>query len=349
MSQKFNQDEEVFYDGGEGDGDDKCYYALSDGNNGYYFVGTAFERINYSSGDDFWIIHANNDGTILSEQLFDQVPPDMYIIGGIILDNSSIALITDDYLYIVTEKETYGTYDINANNLLYIDTDSFFVSYSNSIYEYSYNGDILRSIKLSSYFDSISSLQFLDENTIIIGGSKGNAVENNSEDDAIIAKLDISQASPRLLNLIQIDAGHGDVDTITSMYLDTDTLFVSGTSYDLLSPWSETDGWIRIYDIDSMTENKLLYYESDNTIGNLFKFNETLMAWNKWEIGILDISDKTNLYTTGIDLTFRFSDTTPTITAEEFLIPGYVYEYDIDKSNGIDWVIKRVNLKNILI
>ena len=51
-----------YFDGGEGDGDDKITCSAHDSNGNLYFVGYGFELINHHSGYDWWIKKFNKDG-----------------------------------------------------------------------------------------------------------------------------------------------------------------------------------------------------------------------------------------------------------------------------------------------
>ena len=338
---KFDSSNLVYYDGGEGDGDDYCYFAMNDGSDGYYFFGTAYERVGYSSGDDFWVIHAANDGSIISELLFDQVPSDMYFLGGKLMEDGSIVLVSDDYAYAIPpEADSYSSYRIDADKLLEFTNDSFFVSYNSNIYEYSFTGSKLDTINVSNYISSIVDMVIYDD-FMFVGGYKSNSIAADSADDAIILKLDMT--SEAVLNAIQIDEAHGDDDNVTSLLILDDILYVTGTSYDLISSRSEVDGWLRAYDISDMTELENRYYESDTSLGTLFSHDNVLMDWTIRRIGRYDITDKVEYSSVSLSWSYPYyqRNSVPMISNGEFLIPGYANEGATEAKNGIDWAIKR--------
>lgn len=336
---KFDSSNLVYYDGGEGDGDDYCYFAMKDESGGYYFFGTAYERVSYSSGDDFWVIHAANDGSIISEQLFDQVPSDMYFLGGKLTEDGSIVLASDDYCYVIhPNTDSYDSYSIDANRLLEFTDDSFFVAYGSTIYEYSFTGKKLKTINLSSYFSSIAGMA-MDGDVMFFGGYKSDAVAADSARDAIILKRDT--INNKVLNVIQIDESHGDDDVVTSLIVLDGVLYVTGTSYDLISSRSEVDGWLRAYNISDMTELEEYYYESDTTLGTLFIHDGMLMDWSTWRIGRYDINAQVPYSSVSLSWNYSTRNSVPMISDDEFLISGYVYESTIKENNGYDWAIKR--------
>ena len=344
---KFNSSNLVYYDGGEGDGDDYCYFAMDDESDGYYFFGTAYERVSYSSGDDFWIIHAANDGSIISEHLFDQVPSDMYFLGGKLLQDGSIVLASDDYVYMIPKTtDTYSSYRIDADDVCFFTDDSFYVIYGTRIQEYSFTGEVLETINLSSHFSSISDI-VMNGDLLFVGGYKSDAVAADSAKDAIILKVDMTSGD--VLNAIQIDESHGDDDDVTSLLVLDNVLYVTGTSYDLISSRSEVDGWLRAYDISDMTELENHYYESDTSPGTLFYHNGILMDWSVWRIGRYDFGEQVGYSSVSLSWTYPLvaKNSVPMISGDEFLISGCAYEGANEVKNGNDWAIKRFNLDEL--
>ena len=342
---KFNSKGEIFFDGGEGDGDDRCYYVLSDGNGGLYLIGTAYEKVKYSSEDDTWVIHLNEKDEVVGEWLFDdslfRSNYNSSILDGILLADGRIALVTNDGSLVVLDESNIVKHAVDATKVISMDNDGFWIMSYNYVRRYNYNGQKVREYGIPSASLLVSDVVFIDDSTIAVGGYVGNHEDSDSGEDAVLITFDISSGDLVEKGSWYFDAGHGDDDRITSMVFFDGKLIVEGTSYDLLSSRSEIDGWIRGFYPVTLIPDETLYAENDSTYPSLFVYDNDLYAGTNsstWKFSYPALSDY-SVETYLFEYSREFYDV---IIIDGYLyVPGYASEYQTGEENGEDWVVKR--------
>lgn len=348
---KFNSAGEIFFDGGEGDGNDSCHYVLSDGHGGLYLIGEAYEKVNYASSYDTWIIHLDENDEIVDEWLFDErLFSNVYysVATGRLLSDERIALITGSYNILVIIDLNSGVTEytnVYVSDVISMDDDGFWTLYANNIYRYDYSGHEIRRISISSSDLTVSDVLFVQDGLIAVGGHVSNHEALNSGEDAALFLFDVSSDEPVMVHSWYFDAGHGDADSVSSMILFDDKLIVSGTSEDLISSRSEIDGWITAFDPETLERDMSVSIVNDSSYPDFFSYDGNLYVGTNNSMWRFDYPDMESYTVFSYSFPY-YQETADIIIIDDYLyIPGYASEYQTKQENGNDWVVKRFSFE----
>lgn len=348
--ENFNSSNEIFFDGKEGDGDDYCYLVFSDGDKGKYILATAYERVSYSSGNDLWLIHLDENDNVIKEDErdFDFEPTNYDYIEADVLSDGRIAVFQNNRFFVINTDDSIDSYtsSISATKILKIEDNQFYSMDSSGIYRYDYNGKKLSSWTRPAGY-TLNDFIFIDGVKGVAVGYVSNHEATDSAKDAFVSIFDLSGSNIEVDSEWFFDAGHGDEDLATSVYFFKDKIYVLGTSEDYIDSKSEIDGWIKVFDSDLNEIESGFDWIADTSIsGNFFTYNDKLYIWNNSSniAYLYDIDSRTI-----VSKTFSFSYskryyshiTYPFIFNDYLYIAGYATESQTKQTNGYDGVVKR--------